>query len=228
MKITAKMLNIPPYISVAWKDISSLHTKADLTGHLILIVTLSNATQVEVPNLAHDSLEEIFNAFAQQNDEEKSAVKTPLLDGLFQFSLPVKKEPLMDAFSPSLTHNPDQANLPNLPSEMLKKIVHITKAFGLEDSSLLPRAEPHCNCIYCQIIRSVHGEPPALPVAEEEEISKEDLKFRSWDIKQTAEQMYTLTNPLDEKEQYNVFLGTPLGCTCGEKNCEHIRAVLNT
>jgi PhoH-like ATPase len=49
-----------------------------------------------------------------------------------------------------------------------------------------------------------------------------------WGIEQTAEQLYKVTNPLDANEQYNVFLGTPLGCTCGLKNCEHIRAVLNT
>ena len=35
-------------------------------------------------------------------------------------------------------------------------------------------------------------------------------------------------DPLDPNEHYNVFLGTPLGCTCGEKDCEHIRAVLST
>ena len=62
----------------------------------------------------------------------------------------------------------------------------------------------------------------------EEEITEDDLKFRNWDIRQTADKLYAVTNPLDENEHYSVFLGTPLGCTCGEKNCEHIRAVLNS
>jgi hypothetical protein len=66
------------------------------------------------------------------------------------------------------------------------------------------------------------------PLEEIEEVSDEDLKFRDWEIKQTAEQLYTVTNPLDANEHYNVFLGSPLGCTCGDKNCEHIRAVLTS
>ena len=62
----------------------------------------------------------------------------------------------------------------------------------------------------------------------EEIVSDEDLAFRDWEIKQTTDEKYQVTNPLDANEQYNVFLGNPLGCTCGEKNCEHIRAVLST
>ncbi|MGH2612567.1 MAG: hypothetical protein ACRDFB_05905, partial [Rhabdochlamydiaceae bacterium] len=62
----------------------------------------------------------------------------------------------------------------------------------------------------------------------EEEVSDEDLKFRTWDIKQENDKLYSVTNPLDKKEHYNVFLGKPLGCTCGNKNCEHIQAVLKS
>ena len=40
--------------------------------------------------------------------------------------------------------------------------------------------------------------------------------------------LIVVTNPLDANEHYNVFLGDPIGCTCGQKNCEHIRAVLNS
>jgi hypothetical protein len=35
-------------------------------------------------------------------------------------------------------------------------------------------------------------------------------------------------NPLDHKEHYNVFLGDPIGCSCGNNNCEHIQAVLKS
>ena len=65
-------------------------------------------------------------------------------------------------------------------------------------------------------------------VTIEEEVSAADLTFRSWDIKQEADQLYTVTNPLNAKEHYSVFLGEPLGCTCGFKNCDHIQAVLRT
>ena len=41
----------------------------------------------------------------------------------------------------------------------------------------------------------------------DEEVNEEDLKFRSWDIKQTNEHLYEVINTLDTKEKYNVFLG---------------------
>ena len=63
---------------------------------------------------------------------------------------------------------------------------------------------------------------------EEEIVSDEDLKFKTWDIVQTGEKLYDVTNPLDTKEQYHVYLGEPVGCTCGEQYCEHIRAVLSS
>ena len=227
MKISAKLLNIPPYISTAWKDISSLHTKKDDRGNPILVVTLKNQTEVEVPTLEETSINEIFETFARYNEAEKPAIKTGI-DSPFVFSIPMKKTSPIESLGPSMTHNPEQANLPNLPPEMLEKVTNIAKAFGLDDTSLLPRPETNCNCLHCQIVRSLHGETPALTAPLEEAISEEDLQFRGWDIKQTDEKLYLVTNPLDENEHYTVFLGDPLGCTCGEKTCEHIRAVLSS
>jgi hypothetical protein len=63
---------------------------------------------------------------------------------------------------------------------------------------------------------------------EPEEVLPEDLKFKDWEIVQKGDQIYEVISPLDKNEHYQVFLGTPLGCTCGAKNCEHIRAVLNS
>lgn len=229
MKKTDKLLNIPPYISTTWKDISSLHTKLDSQGRQILVVTLQNSTQVEVPGLDEATLKEVFDGFAASKEEEKPLIKTPF-NGPIHFSVPMNKGMPADSLGASMTHDPAQANLPNLPAEMLAKVTMIAKAFGLEDTSLLPKAEPHCNCVHCQIVRSLHGEAPVEEelAAVEETISEEDLKFRNWDILQTADKLYKVTNPLDLNEQYNVFLGDPLGCTCGLKNCEHIRAVLNS
>ncbi len=229
MRITATALSIPPYISVAWKDVSSLHTKPDASSPsvTILVVTLRSQLQVEVPYLDSFLLEDIFDTFAKYNELEKTAEKK-LFEGPFHFSLPLKKEMSKDSMITSISHNPEQANLPDLPSEMLEKVTQIAKAFGLEDSSLLPAPEPDCNCVHCQIIRSLHGETPTKLASVEEEISEADLSFRGWDIKQTQEKLYTVTNPLDANEHYTVFLGAPLGCTCGHKNCEHIKAVLST
>ena len=224
MKITSNILSIPPYLSVAWKDIFSLHTKTDSFGlPTILVVTLRNQSQMEIPHLENSTLEEIFDAFSRYSEQEKPIEKK---DGPFHFALPLKKEG--EPFHAPMAHNPEQANLPNLPPEMLEKVTQIAKIFGLENTSLLPTPEPHCNCIHCQIIRSLHGGAPLSPLSMEEEVSPKDLTFRHWDIKQVDTKLYTVTNPLDAAEQYSVFLGEPIGCTCGEKKCEHIHAVLST
>jgi len=93
----------------------------------------------------------------------------------------------------------------------------------------IPKGEPHCNCPYCQIANAMQGTVSEVEEKEvEEEVTEDDLKFREWDIKQEGDKLYIVTNPLDADEHYQVFLGTPVGCTCGQKNCEHIRTVLSS
>jgi hypothetical protein len=62
----------------------------------------------------------------------------------------------------------------------------------------------------------------------EEEVSPHELKFREWDIQQAGDKLYNVSNPFDKGEQYQVYLGNPVGCTCGKSKCEHIVAVLNS
>ncbi len=219
MKITTTILSIPPYLSTTWKNIASLHVREEL-GRFTLVVILQNRVQVEVPGLNKGAIDEIFEAHVRSAQEE-----TPKNEGPFSFNLPLKAEGAIDSLGTLMQHNPEQSDLPSIPPDVLKKIASIAHVFGLGDSATLPKAEPHCHCVYCQVVRSLHGEPH-----EEagEAVTDADLHFRNWDIQQTAKQLYTVTNPLDPNEHYNVFLGTPLGCTCGEKNCEHIRAVLNS
>lgn len=218
MKITSKILSIPPYLSTTWKNISSLHVQAD--GNLI--VFLQNRVRIEVPGLSKETIDEIFEAHARSAEEEK-ALKSLLDGGPLSFSLPMKLDGSFDPLGSTLQHNPEQANFPPIQPEILKKIATIAKAFGLDDDSYLSKAEPHCNCTYCQLARALHGSEEVI-----EEVNEEDLKFRDWGIEQEGDQLYKVTNPLDSNECYNVFLGDPLGCTCGSKNCEHIRAVLNS
>ena len=78
----------------------------------------------------------------------------------------------------------------------------------------IPKAEPHCNCTYCQIARAIQAGSLELGEHDEvEEVSEEDLKFRDWDIEQKSEEIYEVTNPIDQNEHYQVFLGNPVGCT---------------
>ena len=100
------------------------------------------------------------------------------------------------------------------------------KMMPKQDRKTLPKAEPHCNCTYCQITRTLsHAQQEE---EQDEEVTEEDLRFRSWDIEQKGDQLFTVTNPLDKAETYQVFLGHPVGCTCGKKKCAHIEAVLRS
>ncbi len=222
MKITDKILSLPPYISTAWKNIVSIHVETRPYGH-ILLIELVTGTKVEVPNLDHKLMEQIFSMHALVLEKES---QNPIATQTFAIPLPFPIEGLTS----TLQHNPEQADTPPLPPEILEKIQSL-KGILPEDLTSLQKAEPHCNCPYCQITRAITG---ALLEAEasipqiEEEVTAADLTFRNWDIKQEGDRIYSVTNPLDGKEHYNVFLGEPVGCTCGSKNCEHIQAVLRS
>lgn len=225
MKITSTVLSIPPYLSTTWENISTLHIRHE-GPEAVLVVTLQSKIQVEIPRLEQEEIDAIFEAHTRFCETKEPAKKTSgnPLEGPFSFSLPLKGP--AESLGAAMQHNPDQADLPPLDPDILQKITMIARAFGLEDTSLLPPAEPHCNCVYCQVYRGLHTDSSSTESAEE--VTEADLTFKNWDIEQTGDKMYLVSNPLDVSEHYSVFLGTPLGCTCGEKNCEHIRSVLST
>lgn len=212
MKITRQLLSIPPYLSTPWENIASLQS-VPVGGAFTLVVTLQNRSQVEIPSLSSSALHAIFEAHTQFLETMKSPIS---------FSLPLKSDGPITSLGEQMQHNPMQANLPDLPPDVLEKVTTIAKAFGLEDISALSPPEENCNCMYCQILRGFDQK------GEEETVTELDLHFRDWDVKQQEGQLYVVTNPLDEGEHYNVFLGEPIGCTCGHKNCEHIKAVLSS
>jgi len=216
MKMTPQILSIPPYLSTAWKNISALHVR----GQGQLVVVLQNGVQIEIPGLDKETLLAIFEAHSKYAERQDSSSES-----LFRLQLPLPSNgQVIDSLGPSMQHNPEQANLPPLPPPVLEKVALVAKAFGLEDTSVLPQSEPDCNCVFCQVVRTLKNETPA----PEEEVVEADLHFCNWSVSQQGEKLYHVINPLDKTEQYDVFLGDPLGCTCGSKNCEHIKAVLNT
>lgn len=230
MRINPRILSIPPYISTSWKNVASLH----VVDHA-LVITLTNGSRLEVPNLEPPILQIIFTTHAKYMEQElavRPMMPQLLSEQLFTLEFPLKFGDGRDPFGGALQHNPEQANLPNLPKELLNKISSLTKPLGISDPDALPQPEPHCNCPHCQILKSMHGafEEAAIDVQPqaEELVSAEDLTFRDWEIQQTADKLFLVTNPLDTKEHYSVFLGEPLGCTCGQKHCDHIRAVLKS
>lgn len=222
-KITNDLLSIPPYISTSWSNISSLHVKENQ----LLQIGLQNGSQVEIPGLDPQTIFDIFSMHAKYLEQKNVQVSTtnqpdvPLRIGIEG----------IDNLGSALQHNQEQANTPDLPVEILSKIALIAKAVGVEDPAILPKPEPHCNCMHCQIARAIQMGISEQELNKEislEEVSEEDLRFRTWDVVQASQYMYTVTNPLDSHEQYQVFLGEPIGCNCGQQNCEHIRAVLTS
>lgn len=217
MKINETVLIIPPYISTTWKNIDALFMQQK-DGASVLVVVLKNGSQVGIPHLEKEVLLQIFEAHTKYQ-EAPHPTKTSALNigpgGI-------------ENMSTAMQHNPKQSDAPDLPTDMLNKITSISKALGVTDPEALPKPEPHCNCIHCQIARALQKKTPQEEEMCDEAVSDDELVFRSWDIAQTSEKMYLVTNPSNNEEQYSVFLGDPLGCTCGNKNCEHMRAVLNS
>lgn len=218
MMITPQILSIPPYLSCSWKQISFIYTVPQ-GENFQLVVVLNNHTKVAIPNLDKSSVDLIFEHHTRYGIFSNQEVGTGIL------SRPPANMGL-EFFNLAMQHNPEQAHAPDLPKEILEKVSGISKILGLEDLSTIQKPEPHCNCSFCQIARALFSETTLA--LEEEEPSDEDLSFRSWNIQQSGDKLYTVTNPLNEREHYSVYLGEPLGCTCGLKNCEHIRAVLNS
>lgn len=246
MKINRKILSIPPHISTSWKNIASLHVEQGS----VLIITLTNASIIKIPQLDELTIKEIFamhSKYLEQESEQEHPSQESLKQTLkssnpfafggentLTFGLPLKIGDLdsLGHFGGLLQHHQEQADSPALPEEMIKKITSISKTMGLDKQlDSMPKAEPHCNCPYCQVARALHEEEPPVEKKtkeHEEEISDEELKFREWNIQEIGHDLYEVSNPFDVIERYQVFLGKPIGCTCGHKNCEHIKAVLNS
>ena len=245
MMINRSALSIPPYISTSWKNILSLHIDAQQLSSTILVVTMTNKQIIEIPDLDTTTLDLVFKSHALYLQQETSLTKAPeqkqpgsfgpLPAFSFSLSSPNKLKDL-EGLSPlggMMQHNPEEASAPDLPAEMLSKISSISKAMGLDKQlGFMPKAEPHCNCPYCQITRALGAEPVEVTSSktqeQEEPVLEADLTFKDWEIKDVGHELYEVIHPLDPNEKYQVFLGTPIGCTCGCKNCEHVKAVLNS
>jgi hypothetical protein len=218
MKITNTILSIPPYISTSWDKIATIHvSEGEVHVHL------KDGSKVVLHNLPADVVEQIFSFHAQALEKQQMA--RPLGEmTLSRMHLPFGP---LEAMSQMLQHNPKQADLPPIPEEAVGKISQMAKMLSAEEIQAMPPPEPDCHCLYCQISGILHQAIDLkVPEKEEEVVSDEELQFEEWDIKPVAEKLYLVTNKLNPQEQYQVFLGDPIGCTCGKIGCEHMLAVL--
>lgn len=233
MKIDNKMISLPPFLSTSWSNIRAIYLKGSL-----LVVNLTDGDTIQIPNLPEDVIERIFLCHAAFLEHEP--IKQQIQQHL-PFPMEMGGElPVRFAFGTpdhnmlgAMQHNPAQANIPNLPIEILSKIAAIAKIMvPNQDVNLIPKGEPHCNCPFCQVSRAIHDEldPHDTIIAriEDDEVTDEDLEFQQWVVQSTGEKLYVVTNKLDMAEKYTVYLGEPVGCTCGKSGCDHVVAVLKT
>lgn len=233
MKITPRILSLPPYISTSWQNIVALHAREE-EGVLLLVVDLMNGNRIEIPHLDPVAMEQIFTMHAafHEGEFEKPIPSKSDLSSLLTLHLPAKfLGEGIEKITGVLQHNPEAADTADLPQEILDKVATIVQSLPLKDPANLPSPVDDCNCMFCQIARTVQAQFNSQAqqlMAADEEVSPEDLNFKSWEIKQKDDQLYEVINPLDALERYNVFLGNPVGCTCGGAHCEHIQAVLRS
>ena len=228
MKINPKFLSLPPYVSTSWKNVVALYVRES-----VLFVSMIDGEMIEIPDLKPELLEVVFAAHAAYlefeiakehfNLQKEFPAPHSLLaaesggESPFRFGFST-----LDGFGSALQHNPTQSNAPDIPQDILHKISSIAKIVSPEASNF-PQPEPHCNCMFCQVAKALHTTPTQALV--EEHVSDEELKFPEWQIAQTGDKIYEVSN---ENEKYTVFLGEPVGCTCGQLGCVHIHAVLKS
>lgn len=243
VKISDKLICIPPYISTTWDQVCFLQSEHELENKkMTLILHLIDGKVVNIPNLDTSIIDIAFSAHTQHLEKSSTLRETqpkgaqslipPILgispDQMAAFQIRLGNAGGMEGLESAMQHNPAQANTPSLPKEIVEKIAAIAKILTNGDLNSFPKPEPHCNCVHCQVARSIHNLDEIEEQKGEESVTDEDLSFRSWQIIKTADNLYAVSNPIDPREHYSVYLGHPVGCTCGEEHCEHIRAVLTS
>lgn len=220
MKIDDQIFSYPPYLSTTWNQIAALHLE-----ETTLVITLFDEKTVRIPEVPEVVLKLIFEAhrrFLEGAHREEFALKE---EGVVQFGFGPAP-----AWGTALEHNPEQSEMPDLPNELLEKIRGITKVLGPSDPDAAPEPEPGCNCLHCQIAGAIRQGMETEGSGEFlQSIPEQELPFEQWEIRETSEaKVYLVINRLNQAEQYSVYLGNPVGCTCGMHGCEHVVAVLKS
>ena len=239
MKINSKILSIPPHISTTWDNVVSISMENENGA---LQIGLANGTVISIPNLEGNIIQEAFaahEAYLEKKDTNSispDSILSNLKGALQQGNMPTSTVDIenLGSFTGMMQHDSTQRDAPDLPSEILDRVSQVAKALGLDKEAFeAVDSEPHCNCPYCQIAKILHGRDPQEGISTDKEevnelIEDGELKFREWDINQVADKLYEVNNPFEKSEHYQVYLGQPIGCTCGKNNCKHIIAVLNS
>ena len=196
---------------------------------------LKDGTECSIPNLSQEIIDQIFSHHIESVEsapapkEDISVVIGTGFKDIVGMLSKLGASP-SGSLGKMLEHDPDNADLPDLPTEMIEKIQIMLSVIPKEDLMEMPEAVPGCNCMYCQINRLLHQEEGdhTQIVDEGEPVEETELEFTEWLVENVEDKIFKVTNKLDPHEEYRVFLGDPVGCTCGKPHCEHILAVLRS
>lgn len=231
IKINDRILCLPPFISTTWEQVRSLKIELEpLSEREILVISLMDGHLIKLVDLGAPLTEAIFNAHLKYLDNltRTAPLKDPLTQ-ILEKARNTGQGPFgLEGFSALLNHNPEQALLPPLPIEVLGKVIQAAKTITPYEAAFLPKPELNCNCLHCQMARALQQAVALYDEMGGEEIKDEELAFRTWDILNIGDNLYEVRRTESPEELHNVFLGHPVGCSCGIPHCEHIRAVLNS
>lgn len=238
IKITDKVVSIPPYLSTSWNAVAHIRTIGDR-----LVFTMKDGESVSIPGFSDALIKQVFESHIHylEGDLFKAPKKENMVN-LKLFGNPAFPEGLlpppdllrMSMQAPDMInmmqHNGEQKNMPELPLDMIDKISRVLKVVAPSDPDQFPKPEPHCNCPYCQIARHLHDmKRETVEVAQVEElVTEQDLAFSQYQIEPSGDKLFQVTDKLFPAEKFTVFLGEPIGCTCGKTGCEHVIAVLKS
>lgn len=228
MRINHKVLSIPPYLSTSWKNIVSLQS-SQANDKTSLTIQLLDGSCVQIPEINPEIVTIIFNSHAKHIEQEATSTQSPAPST--QAQIPQLAFLELETIQSMLHHKEEERNSPNLPEPLLNKVSELSKEIGFSELGHLPTPEPSCNCPHCQIakvIRKTFLTAPSILEEEEEEILASDLSFRSWIIKPLHKNLYQVSHPDEQSKIYQVTLESPIECSCGSNQCEHILAVLNS
>lgn len=204
-----------------------------------LVVCLTDGIVVRIPNLPASLIEQIFKVHSEFLTEQN--VKKPLrflkneLEGITASETPFRLGigSMENMMASSMQHNPEQAHMPDLPSEIVDKIATIAKIVSPGEAINLPKGEPHCNCMFCQVSRAIHKhvqeEEETEVIIESKEVLPQIPSPHPWVIEQYETNCYNVHHHDSPYQQYKVFIKDgEIGCNCGSHGCEHIIAVLRS
>ncbi len=208
------IFSFPPYLSTSWEHVAavSMHTSGRVE------ISLNNGCCVLLPDINPEQTELIFQCHKRHLSKKASA------EGRLTQKIGMGLEFPGSGAIP-LQHNPLEAEGSQLPEEFIEKLAEITKATLPKEMLAEFVPEPHCHCTFCEIARAAN---PGIEELVEIASIKEEPELPKWIVQQVSEKLYNVSNSKDPAESYSVFLGQPIGCTCGKADCDHIISVLKS